>query len=141
MAESQLPEGYLDIYKLAVEMADRVSARRAISNSFLLTVQSAFVGLIGAGGLNHRALAGAGLVLAAAWWALLRSYRRLNGAKYTVLLEMEKQLSAKPFTDEWGLLKQDPVTKWRGRYAELGLVERIVPVVFAAINIIVLVRG
>jgi hypothetical protein len=141
MAEPQLPEGFLDIYKLAAEMADRVSARRALSNSFLLTVQSAFVALIGAGGLSHQALGGAGLVLAVAWWALLRSYRGLNGAKYAVLLEMEKQLPAQPFTDEWALLRTDPVKKWRGRYAELGLVERIVPVVFAVINGIVLVHG
>lgn len=39
MAGSQpLPEGYLDLYKLAVEMADRVSARRTTANTFFLTV-------------------------------------------------------------------------------------------------------
>ena len=45
---SQLPEGYLDIYKLAVEMADRVSARRAVASSYFLTAQGALVVLIGA---------------------------------------------------------------------------------------------
>ena len=33
----------LDIYKLAVEMADRVSSRRATANAFFLTVNTGLV--------------------------------------------------------------------------------------------------
>ena len=33
----------LEVYKLAVEMADRVSARRSLANNFYLTIHSAFV--------------------------------------------------------------------------------------------------
>ena len=33
-----------------------------------------------------------GLVLSAAWWLLLRSYRDLNEAKFRVILAMEKEL-------------------------------------------------
>lgn len=40
-----------------------------------------------------------------------------------------------PLTDEWVYLKQDPVKWWRPRYAELGLVERLVPTVFGVEDI------
>jgi hypothetical protein len=46
--DRQVPrsEGLLEIYKLSVEMADRVSARRAIASSFFLIVQSGLVAFL-----------------------------------------------------------------------------------------------
>lgn len=154
---------YLELYKLTVEMADRVSARRGTANSFFFTLNAALVAVIGfvrstkqvtaspaavhAGravehvdkfGLIYVAVAG--LVLAAAWWILLKSYRDLNRAKFAVINKMEKMLPAEPFNDEWNELKADPVKKWRRRYAEFNTVERVVPVVFGAIYIAAIVR-
>ena len=37
----------LELYKLAVEMADRVSARRALANTFFLTVNTGLAALLG----------------------------------------------------------------------------------------------
>ena len=37
------PDTDLEVYKLAVEMADRISGRRAIANSFYLALHSALV--------------------------------------------------------------------------------------------------
>jgi hypothetical protein len=135
---SSLPEGYLELYKLAVEMADRVSARRSTANGFFLTVQSALVALLGVDAIDQRAVAGAGLILAAAWWLLIRSYRHLNTAKFNVIREMEKDLPVQIFAAEWRSLKEDPVKSWRQRYAELSFVEQAVPIVFAVINVVVL---
>src|SRR6476469_3153169 len=95
----------LDLYKLAVEMADRVSARRGTANSFFLTVQTAMVMALGftdqelaaswwASGL----VAGAGVALSTTWWLQLKSYRDLNRAKFDVILSMEKQLPVKIFS-------------------------------------------
>jgi len=42
----------------------------------------------------------------------------------------------KIFSDEWKYLKMDPIPGWRGRYAELGTVERIVPWVFATLYLL-----
>lgn len=137
-SQPELPEGYLDIYKLAVEMADRISARRAVASSFFLTAQSALIVLIGATSSEDWALALPGLVLSITWWLLLRSYRLLNGAKFDIIQEMEKQLPASPFQAEWDRL--DPTDKaWRERYFELGLLERIVPVLFGAIFLLLLI--
>lgn len=138
MAGESLPDGYLELYKLAVEMADRISARRAVANTFLLAVQSGLVSLLGTHAFDPQAIAGGGLVLALAWWVLLRSYRDLNRAKFKVICDMEKRLPVQLFDQEWQYLKRDPVKTWRGRYAELGTVERVVPLIFALINGLVL---
>jgi hypothetical protein len=71
---------YLELYKLAVEMADRVSARRAVANSFFLTVNTALAALLGSGSFRWY-VSVAGIVFAVTWWALLRSYKELNAAK------------------------------------------------------------
>jgi hypothetical protein len=138
---SSLPEGLLEQYQLAVEMADRISARRATANGFFLSVQTTLVALLGIHGLRQSWVAAAGLVLAVTWWLLLRSYRDLSTAKWEVIQAMEPRLPAQPFKDEWDKLKQDPVKPWRPRYAELGFVERIVPVVFGAIFVATVLFG
>jgi hypothetical protein len=133
-----------ELYKLAVEMADRISARRATSNSFFLTVQTAFVAVMGlaAPSLAERpwwtslAVSVAGVVLSVSWWLQLRSYRDLNRAKFSVINSIEVDLPRKIFSDEWEFLKKDPIPSWRGRYAELGTMERFVPWVFAALYVL-----
>ncbi|MFJ5869516.1 hypothetical protein ACIQEY_34590 [Streptomyces parvus] len=134
----------LELYKLAVEMADRVSARRGAANAFFLSVQSAFVGLAA---LAFQQLAAspwwgsagvllAGLALTVAWWMQLRSYRDLNTAKFKVINTMEENLPSKIFAAEWEELKRDPIPVWRKRYAELGTSERIIPAVFAVAHLL-----
>jgi hypothetical protein len=123
---------YLELYKLAVEMADRVSARRATANAFFLTVNTALLAFVSSG-LDDmlRLVALAGIALSGAWWVLLKSYRDLNAAKFDVITEMEKNLEAHIFDDEWKRLKEKRQESWRGRYAEFGVVERFVPLIFA----------
>jgi hypothetical protein len=136
----------LELYKLAVEMADRVSSRRGIANSFFLTVQTAMVTVLGFTGDDlgsswwaSALVAGAGIALSATWWLQLKSYRDLNKAKFDVILAVEKQLPVKIFSHEWDLLKRDPVPSWRTRYAELGLTERRIPLLFAALHVLLFV--
>jgi hypothetical protein len=133
-----LPSGLLEQWKLAVEMADRISARRATANGFFLTVQTTLVALLSVPGIQRDWIAAAGIIFAATWWLLLRSYRDLSTAKWKAIQSLESQLPAQPFTDEWKTLKEDPVKKWRQRYAELGFVERLVPVVFAVLFAVIL---
>jgi len=138
---NSLPPGLLEQYELAVEMADRVSARRATANGFFLTVQTTLVALLSVPGIQRDWIAAAGVIFAATWWLLLRSYRDLNAAKWKSIQSLESQLPAQPFTDEWKTLKEDPVKGWRQRYAELGFVERLVPAVFAVLFVVILFSG
>jgi hypothetical protein len=132
----------LDLYKLAVEMADRISARRALANTFFLTVNTGLAALLGGSGLRWY-VAAAGIVFALAWWWLLQSYRRLSWAKFKVINAIEQDLPIRLFSEEWRYLESTkaPARLWPRRdlwawlkgYHELGTVERIVPLAFAAI--------
>lgn len=136
----------LELYKLAVEMADRVSARRGTANAFFLSLQTAFVGLVGFGFPELAkspwwaalAVSMAGVTLSATWWLQLRSYRDLNAAKFKGINKIEERLPVKIFADEWEALRRDPVVGWRKRYAELGTSERVVPLVFIAAHLLLL---
>src|SRR5437867_12699050 len=85
LAAAELPGHYFELYKLAVEMADRISARRGIANSFFLTANTAVVALLASQHLRWY-LAAAGIALSVSWWALLKSYRDLSSAKFEVML-------------------------------------------------------
>jgi hypothetical protein len=133
---------YIELYKLAVEMADRVSARRATANAFFLTVNTALLAFVSSGSLNvFWLVALAGIALSATWWVLLKSYRDLNAAKFDVITKMETDLEAQVFGDEWETLKEKRSEGWRGRYAEFGTVERFVPFIFAALYVAVFVKA
>lgn len=146
-----------ELYKLSVEMADRVTGRRASANSFFLTLHTALVTIVGLLSAAEENIIGAaaptvdrvavaatgvaGCVLAISWYILLRSYRDLNRAKFDVINQIEHDhLPIEPFASEWRSLKKDPVKRWRPRYAELGFVERSVPVVFLAIYLGLIAR-
>jgi len=150
-------QAMLEIYKLTVEMADRVSGRRNFANSFFLTLHATLATIVGvlssaresndSGPLPQIDTAAviwmsiAGVVLACSWWVLLQSYRYLNSAKFKAINELEKNLPTQPFTYEWACLKACPKKRWRLPYAELGFVERIIPVVFAVGYIVLAVRA
>ena len=143
VAAAELPGQYFELYKLAVEMADRISARRGIANSFFLTANTGVVALL-AGQHLRWYLAAAGIVLSVSWWALLKSYRDLNSAKFSVILAMEECLPVRVYGDEWDRLRREPapfrlgrdaLLAWAAQYRELGRVERVVPWVFALIYV------
>ena len=144
---------------MAAEMADRVSARRMLANGFFLTLNTTLASILG---YMYDKLAedkqavlifmsAVGLVLAVTWFFNIRSYKRLNKAKYEVLNEMEKELPYQYFTDEWDRLKcskseQSETStmrkrwmKYKDRYTDLTNVEGIVPIVFGLIYVFILV--
>lgn len=124
----------LELYKTAVEMADRLSARRAGANTFFLTLNTALAAVVGIvssarkppphgnlpsfDGFGLAVSAVAGCIFAIVWWLLLRYYRRLSTAKWDVINRLEEQLPASPFTDEWKGMYPDealPVTDGTGK--------------------------
>jgi hypothetical protein len=92
MTDGATPDPWvMESYRLAVEMADRMSARRAVANAFFLTVNTTLVAVVGlrdstsTSTLLPVSVCVAGIVVAACWWLLLQNYRHLNEAKYTVI--------------------------------------------------------
>lgn len=149
MAKKELPAHYFDLYKLTVEMADRISARRTAANAFFITLHAALSSGLGLalGSIKGRDVESLvaiffcfiGLIFSYTWWLLLKSYRDLNTAKFKVILAMEDKFAVSPFGDEWDYLKKDPVKKWRKRYAELGSIEKVIPNIIAAVYFSVMV--
>ncbi|MGI5457708.1 RipA family octameric membrane protein [Streptomyces sp. CA-249302] len=126
-------------YKLCVEMADRVSSRRNLANTFFLTLNSGLVAFLG-GWLAPAhlrdapvllLLAGLPVLLAicAAWWFTVRSYEQLNQGKWQVIGALEERLPTRAFSAaEWQALREG--RDWRV-YLRLTVVERWVPIIFA----------
>jgi hypothetical protein len=128
----------IEQYKLCVEMADRVAARRNLANTFFLTLNSALVAALGTWMSGAKrpdppvlaAVAGLLVVLAvcATWWFTVRSYRQLNWGKFKVIEALEERLPARAFVSaEWKILGEG--RNWRV-YTPLIHVERWIPVIF-----------
>lgn len=137
----------LEQYKLYVEMADRVSARRGNTNTFFLTLNTTAVtaiGLLWSGHLRESkwiiAFLFIGLIIQCmAWFWLLRSYRQLNSAKYAVVGALEERLPASPYwSAEWMALGEgkDPT-----RYWPLSHLEQLIPTLFGIIYVFGFILG
>lgn len=133
----------LEQYKLYVEMADRISQRRATANTYFLSLNSAILGFVGylsvkdTGEYNWM-LACGGLALCLLWSRLILSYMHLNTAKFKVIHNIEKRLPISPYEAEWEAMEQGKNPKL---YRPLTHIERAVPIVFAILHLIVLIRS
>ncbi|MFE0172393.1 hypothetical protein ACFWZ2_08760 [Streptomyces sp. NPDC059002] len=124
-------------YKLRVDLADRVSARRTASNTFFLTVNSVLVTVLATAAPDLRDGISVWLVrgllvllsMCVSWLVLVRSYRHLNKVKCAVIGAMEERLPAYAYSRvERAFLGEghDPE-----RSLQLSFVEQWVLIVFA----------
>ena len=129
----------MEQYKIYVEMADRVSARRVQVNTFFLTVNTV---LITAAGLEYDAGVTATpswfllfplaalMAMSFTWWRIIKSFRQLNSAKFRVIGEFEGRLPASPYwAAEWKALGEG---KNPDLYKPLTHVEHWVPIIFGS---------
>lgn len=123
----------IELFKLMVEMADRVSQRRQAANSFYLTLNtlifgsSAYIRTSDSPFHVIIAVSLAGILASLLWIAGIDSYKTLNTAKFSVIQEMEKGLHFQPFGQEWRLLdpNQDGI-----RHRPFHVTELLVPRIF-----------
>lgn len=106
------------LFEIYLATAEKVSERRAQTNAYLLSVNSALVALYGylpegqAGAVAvdqavwHWAIPTAGAIVCIAWVILLLSYHSLNRAKFAVLTEMEAVMAIQVFSREREIYKQ-----------------------------------
>ena len=127
-------------YKLYVEMADRVSARRMLANSFFVAANTtfaiAFTVLLRTDMLKTELLIGvpvvALLLLCYVWNRVMKSYRQLNSGKFKIVHELEQMLPVAPYDAEWLVLGEGNDRK---RYKPLTDVEKWVPVCFGLLYV------
>lgn len=137
----------VEIYKLYVEMADRISQRRQTANSFFLSINTAVIGAVGYVRFGEETKVGpefyvlvalAGLVLCFLWFCLILSYKRMNTHKFAVIHNIEQLLPLAPYDAEWeaaggskNWIKHTPFT----------YIEMLVPWVFFLLHLFVLIYG
>lgn len=131
----------LEQYKIYVEMADRTSQRRGLTNTFFFTLNTAIFTAIGVF-WEHKSpvqvwwLSFPLMMLLGecfAWFYLLRSYRLLNTAKYEVVGALETRLPASPYWKaEWMALGEGKDPK---RYWPLSHIESWIPAFFATLYV------
>jgi hypothetical protein len=136
----------LALFELYLATAEKVSDRRAQANAWMLSVNSAIVALYGylqadkmAVGAAQKAvwlwaIPAAGAIVCMAWGALLTSYRKLNRAKFAVLMQIETDLPVAVFTHERESYRRD-------RRRSLSQIERLVPGCFALLYAVMLVAA
>ena len=131
----------LDQYKLYVEMADRISGRRMLANSFFVGVHTTltivFTTLLKKDMLTPDWLIVAPFItlilLCYVWERVVKSYRQLNSGKYKVVLLLEEALPAAPYDAEWTALGRGINRKL---YRPLTVVEKWVPRCFGLLYVI-----
>ena len=131
----------MEQYKLYVELADRVSQRRAVANSFFLLVNSAAVVILGSLGVSLDQVSSWLLVfptvilvcICGVWFYMVKSYGQLNTGKWQVVGVMEERLPASPWwRAEWQALGEG---KDRSLYWPLTHIEKWVPLVFVLLYV------
>ena len=148
-----LPENYgnnnlyfehiFEQYKVFIEMADKISSRRNLTNTFFLTLHTFLIASAGFIFENWSQTTNlwlnifpliAVLILCYTWWRLIKSYRQLNSAKYKVIGEYERRLPSSPYwSAEWHSLGEG---KDAQLYEPLTNVEDWIPAIFAFMYVI-----
>ncbi len=127
----------LEQYKLYVQSAENVSARRVQSSRYLLTLNAALVALYGfqsAGfGQSYWALVVpvVGIPVSLLWYLIIKSHADLNRVKFDVIHEFERHLPAAMYRYEWRLAEDGKGKSYRAVTA----IEKWIPLLFAILHV------
>ena len=128
----------LEQYKLYVQSAENVSARRVASSRYLLTLNIALAALYGlqsAGfGQSYWTLLVPiiGIPVSALWYLIIKSHADLNRIKFDVIHEFEQHLPAAMYKQEWTLAEEGQGKNYRA----VTNIERWIPMLFVALHVV-----
>ena len=127
----------LEQYKLYVQSAENVSARRVASSRYLLTLNAAFIALYGlqsaSFGQSYWALLipVIGIPVSVLWYQIIKSHASLNRVKFDVIHEFEQYLPAATYRYEWHLAEEG-----KGKtYRTISTLERWIPILFVGLHV------
>lgn len=130
----------MEQYKVYVEMADRVNARRSLANTFFMTFHAIVLGVLGLSLSHEQIVHRVGfllfpllglLVMCYAWWCLVQYFRRTMRAKTVVIAELEKRMPSSPS----GEAERKAMGKGINPYGQLKRMEVILPIIFALLYV------
>lgn len=112
-------------WQTCVEMANSISQRRDSMNNLMVTVNLALIAAVSiTWDIKSFMMCVAGIASSIVWILFIRYFKRLNKAKYDVIISLEKKLPEKPFSDEWEKVKSYKSHK------DGTWLETIMPIVF-----------
>lgn len=144
---NKFKEHSLEIYKIYVGMADKISERRQSSNSFFLAINTAVIGLVSylqlgqngkTGSAFYLVISLAGMIICYMWYRLVLSYQQINSGKFKVVHLIEQNLPLAPYDKEWDILGRG---EDRSRYLPFTHIEKFVPWVFFGLHFFVFSYG
>ena len=131
----------LEQYKLYVQSAENVSARRLASTRYLLTLNTALIALYGFllanldQGYWSLPIPVIGILVSLLWYLIIKSHADLNEVKFKVIHEMEGHLPVAMYAYEWKLAGEG-----KGKaYRAVTKIERWIPFLFVGLHAILLV--
>ncbi len=112
-------------WQTCVEMANSISQRRDVMNNIFVTLNLAILASISfVWDYKIIFLLIVGLIVCILWCTLIRNFKLLNAEKFNVILEIEKKLPVKPYSEEWKRLQQN------SKYKDGTRLEKILPHMF-----------
>ena len=128
----------IEQYKIYVEMADRVSARRQSANSYFLAINTAIIGFVGYVSPNKTSkylwvLGLGGVAICYLWYRIILSYKLLNSGKFKVIHLLEHELPAHPYCAEWAVLGEGKDSRL---YRPVTHIENGVPWIFMFLHVV-----
>lgn len=135
----QNPDQILEQWSKCVDMANSNSDKRISSNNTFLTIEAALLAVMSfTGDWKNILLSLVGIIVSVFWLGSINSYKTLNSVKYEIINELEQNLAALPFTEEWERLQREK------KYSLLTTTERMLPIIFivlfSAVAIIAIVE-
>ncbi len=127
----------LEQYKLYVQSAENVSARRVASSRYLLAINAALIALYGFQSASFGeswwmlGVPIVGMAVSVLWLLIIKSHADLNRVKFEVIHELEQLLPAAIYKHEWRLADEG-----RGKaYRAVTKIERWIPTVFGVSHV------
>ncbi len=126
----------LEQYKLYVQSAEQVSARRVASSRYLLTLNIALVTLYG---MQSEGVVQSywvllvpvlGILVSWLWYQIIQSHRDLNTVKFQIIHQLEEHLPVALYAYEWQLAGEGRGTA----YSAVTRIEKGIPIAFVVLH-------
>lgn len=127
----------LEQYKLYVQSAENVSARRVASSRYLLTLNAALLALYGLQSANFGQgywtllIPVIGIPVSLLWHLIIKSHADLNRIKFDVIHELEQHLPAAAYRYEWQLAEEGQGKTYRA----VTKIEWWIPILFTVLHV------
>ena len=126
----------LEQYRIAVDIADRMTARKEVTNKLFISAHAVIFTYLASQELHSNSnllVPVFGIFLCFVWVSIIRNYKILNNAKFEVIEEMETRLPWNVFKSEW-----DKLGRGRNKkvYQSMSSLELKIPFLFALLYFI-----